>query len=172
MTEQTQHGSSGEQNSPSGEEGIVSGTPREILETLIEKRVGVGILAPTDLPEIERALADAGFDASDGPPGSSSVSAGDEVRPGTVHRHGDGGIIVHQTITGSGPANFYWPKADIKGYDEGFYFDPNEDEVVASATGVRINPQVVVMFPTSTWHQFGADPNTKRESTFRGFYPK
>jgi len=151
------------------EQRIISGSPREVVSTLVKERIGIGLFTPEDVSKIEQALAEEGFTTAAGAPGTSTVAAGEKEKLGSLHRHGDDGIIVHQTSEGEGKANFYWPVADRQGYSPDFYFDPEVDEVAASATGIKIAPDVVVLFPTNTWHQFGAAPHSHRVSTFRTF---
>ena len=171
MAEEVQPSAVQESADSAEQQAVVQGSPEEVVAELIKNKVGIGLFKPEDLPQIDKALAEAGFELTGRPPGVSQMGGGDTGRAGTLHRHGDGAIIVHQTLEGSGPANFYWPKRDLGGFEDNFEFNPDEDEVVASATGIVINPDIVVVFPSSTWHQFGADPHSDRHSEFRTFYP-
>lgn len=169
MVGYSEPGSDHEQHPHPKEERIIGGTPYEVVKILATERMGIGIFSPKDIPSIEEALVTKGFVPTGEAPRTSEVSTKEYENPGTLHRHGEDGIIVHQTSEGEGKANFYWPEGDLQRYSPDFDFDPEIDEVVASATDVRINPGVVVMFPTNTWHQFGTDPHNRRVSKFRTY---
>jgi len=140
------------------------------LLQLAERGIGAFSYDRQQLDIIEKALSRIGFAHLD--TGTSTIVGGVSGSKGTLHRHGTDGIIVHQTGRGNGLANFYWPAQDFGDYIPGFIFDPRTDRLLDSRLSVEVNPDQIVIFPTGTWHQFGASPGQTRTSTFETWYPR
>ena len=146
-------------------EGLTDPVGLEVAR-LVMRGIGVLEFRSSDLPSIEDSLTKLGFEHLDGFTGISTVGGGSRGRSGDLHRHGDGPIIVHETLEGRGLANFYWPEYDFDGYVRDYTFDPKYDPLIAQAHGVELSPGSVIVFPASTWHQFGANAGERRKSIF------
>lgn len=152
--------------------GVYPYRPEETIGKLIVSRVGIGVYSQDDLEEITAGLEGQGF-VRDGDPPNRSISRGDATaRPGELHRHDDISVIVHQTETGTGTANYFWAVDDADGYDPYFELDPAIDPIRLSAEGVELKPGRVIVFPANTWHQFGVNPNQTRQSHWKHYYPQ
>ncbi len=163
MSELSRPGSEGREPDRDYFQLIYRGDPAEIIDRLTQEWTGVGVVPAGDVEAAIGALMAKGFVANDSE-GLSRCSAGDRPVTGDLHRHGEDELILHRTERGTGTVNLYW---SVENYWD--YLDPETDELRGSVTGLPVNPEQVIIFPSRTWHQFNTDAGSERVSRFRHY---